>query len=66
VKSAHNIMYKTLGAKWLFELRFSHQSSVYLARKVVCNPLLHISSTVSGKRIKNLSSKISDRKLAKW
>lgn len=29
--------HKTLGAKWLFEQRFSHQSSVYLDSEVAPN-----------------------------
>lgn len=34
--------HKTLGAKWLFEPRFSHQSSLYLDSKVAPNsPTFH-------------------------
>jgi len=34
--------HKTLGAKWLFKLRFSHQSSLYLDSEVAPNsPTFH-------------------------
>jgi hypothetical protein len=54
--------HKTLGAKWLFELRFSHQSSLYLDSVVAPkSPTFH-----TAKRYKQAEEKTSDRMKMKF